>query len=179
MSIHIGSTRATKFPNGTKPLFFATTGGDKLVFPNALFRANPGDVTTYVPMGACQQVALLPGTSNRLFDVQDSEHDLHLTSYDGWSACIATSSMHVTWRYRTELKLLLNNVVTVGLGYANVGGGNAFYVNGVDIAVGSTWAAYDFEFTGYLAAGGAWAPCIKGGTGYVAERNAFVTITAD
>ena len=87
--------------------------------------------------------------------------------------------MHVIWRYRTELKFLLNNVVTVGLGYANVGGMNAIYMNGVDIAVGSTWAAYDFEFTGYLAAGGAWAPCIKGGTGYIAERNAFVTITAD
>ena len=179
MSIHLGNTRLTKMPNGQKELFFATAGS-RLVYPDALFRPNATETTTYSFKNNCQQVAMQFNRTSLYRDTRDSNHEFHFTEDRGWSTVIAETNMSVIWRYRTELKFLRPGaVVTVGLGYANVGIGTAVYMNGVNIAVGDSWAAYDFEFTGYLAAGGSWAPVIRDGTGYIAERNAIVTFRAD
>ena len=178
MSIHMGSTRITEFPNGTTDLFFATAGA-QLVYPNALFQASPGDITTYISKSACQQVALQYANTSLRRDIVDSSHEFVLSNDGGWSSLIAQSDMYVIWRYRTELKLTFNNTARVRLGFANVGFSTSTFMDGVAVDVPNFWTTYDVEFVGYLAAGGSWAPVIEGATGYINERNTFVTVRAD
>ena len=178
MSIHLGNTRLTKMPNGQKELFFATAGV-QLVYPNALFQASPGDITTYISKSACQQVALQYANTSLRRDIVDSSHEFVLSNDGGWSSLIAQSDMNVIWRYRTELKLKINNISRVRLGFANVGIGTSVFMNGVAVDVPNTWTTYDVEFVGNLAAAGSWAPVIEGATGYINERNAFVTVRTD
>lgn len=178
MSIHLGATKLEKLPNGSKPLFFSTVG-ELLVYPNALFQASPGDITTYISKSACQQVALQYSNTSLRRDIVDSSHEFILSNDGGWSSLIAQSDMNVIWRYRTELKLKINNISRVRLGFANVGLGISVFMNGVAVDVPNTWTTYDVEFVGSIAAGGSWAPVIEGATGYIDERNAIVTVRAD
>ena len=178
MSIHIGNTRLTAMPNGTKPLFFATCG-TRLVYPDALFQTRNDEATTYISKSACQQVALQFDRTSLRKDIRDDNHQFEFTNDGGWSSVIPQSDMNVIWRYRTELKLKINNTARVRLGFANVGIGTAVFIGGVAVDVPYYWTTFDVEFVGHLAAGGSWAPVIESATGYINERNTFVTFRAD
>ena len=165
-------------PNGTKPLFFATSG-TRLIYPDALFQTRNDEATTYISKSSCQQVALQFDRTYLRRDVRDDNHQFILANDGGWSSAIAQSDMDVIWRYKTELKLKINNIARVRLGFANVGLGTSVFMSGVAVDVPYYWTNFDVEFVGHLAAGGSWAPVIDGATGYIDERNTFVTFRAD
>lgn len=182
MSIHLGTTKATKFPIGETPLLFTIAGNNKLIYPNLLFKSNPGIVTEYINWGACQQVALLPAYSAAYVDQEGVCSDIYHYTGNGWRQFgnSGVSAVYGNIRYRTELRFTrprLNGIVTIG--YALMGTNTSTLINGVQISIDNDWHAYDFTFSAVLYPGGVYAIVIKDGTSYVSEQNAVATFIPD
>ena len=181
MSIYLGTTKVEKLPNGSTPLFFATAG-EQLIYPHALFRANPGETTTYLMKGANQQIALQYSRTNLLTETELYTLPINLTNIDGWSCIknLGSAMLYGAWRYRTELKLSFANEVNAKIGYARIeSDGTSTFMTGTTIAINNEWHAYDFTTGCAFGAGKTYVPAINGATGYLIERNAVVTFLAD
>ena len=180
MSIYLGTTKATKLPNGSKPLFFATEANNRLIYPDCLFRSGTSEYTTGGYLTNAIQAAL--HKTHSAASGLRSQLDIVVTEGpNGFWTLLNTTSSTIAgkFRYCTELKFSQNIVYTVGLGYAELLSSSSVYKNGVDIYVDNTWHAYDFTFSATLAPNGMYAPVLNmAPLTATVERNAFCTFTA-
>ena len=182
MSIYIGTNKITKIPVGTTPLLFATEGNSRLIYPNLLFRSNPGIVTTYQNWGANQQIALQPTYSVALYDLDGLASNTYQFTGNGWRQFTNSGNIPIygSIRYHTELRFTRPNLgVYLKIGYALMGTNTSTYIDGIEQYVDNTWHTYDATFFAVLYPGAAYAVIINGGTSYVEERNAVATFIAD
>ena len=181
MSIYLGTTKATKFPNGSKPLFFATEANNRLIYPDCLFRSGTSEYTAGGYLTNAIQAALHK-TRSAASGLYSQSGVVVTEGPAGFWALINTTSSTIAgkFRYCTELKFSQDVVYTVGLGYAELLSSSSVYKNGVDIYVDSTWHDYDFTFSATLSPGGMYAPVLNMAPySSTVERNAFCTFTRD
>lgn len=182
MSIHLGTTKATKLRIGANKVLFATLSDSTLIYPDTALISYGGSAGggTYAESGDCTQWALHSGRN--LVDMNTTAaNTLFATDCAMFKAVGYTGSGTISgaFRYRTDIRNAINYTATVAIGLALFTGSVFTYLNGSNVSINYDWQTFDISFRTTLYAGQVYAPVLKVGATSIYERYACATFTAD